>query len=199
MKKLLLLLLTALAFTFGCFALASCDSTEEATPTEGLEYILNDDDESYSVTGIGSATDTDIVIASTYEGKPVTAIAAFAFFECENLTRVTIPDSVTSIGKWVFEYCTSLTNVTISSSVTSIGGWAFWYCESLSSIIIPNSVTSIDNRAFWYCESLTSITFQGTTEQWNAIEKAKEWNFDTGNCTVICTNGKLDKYGIVIA
>lgn len=40
----------------------------------GLEFKLNDDGESYSVTGIGTCTDTDIVIPKTYKGKTVTGI-----------------------------------------------------------------------------------------------------------------------------
>lgn len=40
--------------------------------TEGLEYKLVSD--SYSVKGLGTATDKDIVIPSEYDGKPVTAI-----------------------------------------------------------------------------------------------------------------------------
>jgi len=37
-------------------------------------------------------------------------------------------------------------------------------------------VTSIGGYAFYYCSSLTSITFNGTIEQWNAIEKGSYWS-----------------------
>lgn len=39
-----------------------------------------------------------IVIASTYNGRPVTSIASEAFSRCTNLTSVTIPNSVTRVG-----------------------------------------------------------------------------------------------------
>src|SRR5438477_12437252 len=48
----------------------------------------------------------EIVIASTYNGYPVTYIQGYAFYECASLTRVTIPDSVTVIGEWAFWHCT---------------------------------------------------------------------------------------------
>ncbi len=58
-------------------------------PTEGLEYNLNSDGESSYVRGIGTATETDIVIASEYYGKPVTSIGNSAFNRCSSLTNIT--------------------------------------------------------------------------------------------------------------
>ena len=57
---------------------------------------------------------------------------------------------VIEIGNCAFYYCQSLTSVTIPDSVTSIGNSAFAYCESLTSITIPNSGTSIGKHVF--CE-----------------------------------------------
>ncbi len=56
-----------------------CGAEKPVEVTEGLEYSLNDDGESYSVTGIGSASATYIVIAEEYEGKPVTSIGDSGF------------------------------------------------------------------------------------------------------------------------
>src|SRR5216110_2165929 len=64
----------------------------------------------------------DIVIASTFNGYPVTSIGYQAFSNCTSLTSVTIPNGVTNIGGQAFRDCWSLTSVTIPNSVTSIGG-----------------------------------------------------------------------------
>ena len=88
----------------------------------------------------------------------VTNIGDCAFFECRNLTSVTVPNSVTSMGDCAFQNCSNLTSVEIPTSVTSIGRSAFAGCSSLTSITIPNSVTSIGNAAFQTCSSLTSVT-----------------------------------------
>ena len=86
----------------------------------------------------------------TYNGAEyiVTSIGKSAFYNCTDLTSVTIPESVTSIGDAAFCYCTGLTSFTIPNSVKSIGAYAFYDCTGLPSIMIPESVTSIGANAF---------------------------------------------------
>ena len=68
--------------------------------TEGLKYTLSSNKLYYTVSGIGTATDTDIVIPSEYEGLPVTAIGISAFNECTSLISVTIGSGIKSIGSY---------------------------------------------------------------------------------------------------
>ena len=105
-----------------------------------------------------AGSDKEVVIPSTVNGKKVTSIGEKAFYFCESLTKVTIPNSVTSIGEDAFFYCRSLASVTIPNSVISIGDSAFYGCASITSITIPNSVASMDECAFYGCTGLKSIT-----------------------------------------
>ena len=130
--------------------------TDSKIPTDGLAYELSADGTHYICTGIGTATDTDIVISSNINDVPVTSIGTSAFYGCFNLTSVTIGNSVTEIGKSAFELCYDLTSITIGDSVTSIGESTFAFCYALTSVTIPDSVTLIGKDAFYGCP-LTSL------------------------------------------
>ncbi|MBR2927371.1 MAG: leucine-rich repeat domain-containing protein [Clostridia bacterium] len=121
--------------------------------TSKLEFTLSTDGTSYSVTGIGECTDTDIVIPATYKGLTVTEIGERAFESCSNITSIVIPNSVTSIGTRAFWSC-SMTSVVIPNSVTTIGNHAFYNCFRLTSITIPENVRIIGSSAFGACWSL---------------------------------------------
>lgn len=99
----------------------------------------------------------NIVIASTYDGYPVSSISSSAFQDCFQLTSVTIPNSVTRIDRSAFESCLGLVSVIIPSSVTNIGPDAFEY-SGLTNVTVPKNATSIGLAAFSACANLTNIT-----------------------------------------
>lgn len=89
-------------------------------------------------------------------------------------------------------------NVVIPEGVTGIGSEAFKNYNAahyLTSVTIPNTVTSIGDKAFYDCTKLKTVNYGGMKEQWNAITKGDSWDFDTGNYTTICKDGRLDKKG----
>ena len=138
--------------------------------SEGLEFTLNYDKQSYSVTGIGTCTDADVIIPDTYEDLPVTSIGRYAFSSWSSLTSVVIPDSVTSIGNSAFICCYSLISIEVDENneyYKSIDGNLYTKDEKTLiqyaigktdiSFTIPDSVTKIGGWAFSDCDSLKSV------------------------------------------
>ena len=82
----------------------------------------------------------------------------------QEITNLTIPNSITQIGSSTFKGCTGLTSVEIPNSVTSIGSSAFENCTGLTSVEIPNSVTKIFDSAFAGCTSLKSFSIPNSIE-----------------------------------
>ena len=102
----------------------------------GLAFTDNGDG-TYRVSGIGTCTDTEVVVPAMYEGKPVTSIGSYAFDGCSSLTSVVIPDGV------------------------------------------------------------TSIQFGGTVAEWNAISFGSNWDSNTSDYIITCTDGTIAKDGTI--
>ena len=96
-------------------------------------------------------------LTSVTLGDSVESIGHEAFYNCASLTSVVMGDSVESIGEGAFSNCTSLANIEISDSVGRIGWYAFSGCKSLTSIELPQSVSSIGDSAFSGCYALIEV------------------------------------------
>lgn len=78
-------------------------------------------------------------------------IAARVFYNCEDLTAVTIPQSVLSIGASAFYNCTGLKSVELH--IKTIGNW-FSGLSSIETITIGSEVESIEDNAFSGCSNI---------------------------------------------
>ena len=171
-------------------------STIKKTPitttkeSEGLEFTLNADKRSYSVSE-GTCKDRKIVIPSAYNSLPVTSINDKAFFGNPHITSIIIPNSVSNIGRWAFDSCSSLRSITIPSSVISIGDSAFGACSNLESVIIPDGVKHIGDFAFTRCSKLVSITIP------NSVTSFGQFTFsDCSSLTSIRISGGMTRIGM---
>ena len=129
--------------------------------SSGLAYVVVPTDETYGphaiCTGLGTCTSTDIIIADTYDGKPVISIGDEAFKDIKTLKSVILPNSITAINKHAFNGCSALKSINIPENVSWIGHSAFYKCSVLENVVLPKKITKLSPNSFAYCKRLKSI------------------------------------------
>ena len=169
---------------------------DQHVASEGLEYTLADNGASYICSGIGTCTDTDVVIPEMYNGLPVTSIGESAFAHCSQLNSVELSFATLDIQSKAFEGCTGLTRIIFFKNLYSIGIFAFSECKSLSSVYISDTVKNIGVGAFCGCPNLTIYCETAyKPEEWHT-----EWNISNlpvvWGATMPRRGLNLDKFSI---
>ena len=181
----------ALGHTFGDDSV--CDTCTAKKYSEGLVYTIQDDYESYLLSGIGTCTDTEIIIPAVLpNGRKITKINAKAFAKNTALTKISIPDTVEWIAEAAFDGCdnlvynedengiylgneenpylvlmkvkdTALTSFDFHDNTKIIWNSAFKGCTNLVSMDIPEGITQIQRYAFRNCTALESVSIPAST------------------------------------
>lgn len=96
-----------------------------------------------------------------YEGNTysVAGLGEGVFFGCDELTSVSLPESLEYFSGAAFYGCTSLESVNIPSGITIIPQMTFYNCASLSTITLPSNLREIGRQAFAQCTSLECPAF----------------------------------------
>jgi hypothetical protein len=209
--------------TIGYLAFSDCDSLyriilDSENPTFNLNdgNIYSEDGTIFVLYAPGKKT-TSIKI-----NKDVKRIESGAFYGCMNLTSVIFEEGsqLESIGEGAF-YGVMFTSISIPSTVKVIEADAISYCQALKTVTfgensqleiigdrafkdayvltnftMPKSVVYIGESAFAWAR-IANLHYEGTVEEWNAIEKGERWNNCMGdymyNCTIHCSDGTVDK------
>lgn len=98
---------------------------------------------------------------SYYVPEGVVYIDASAFSSCENLTSVSIANTVTSIGDNAFSRCLALESVNIGKGVTGLSKSIFSGCYSLNAINVEegNSCYSSENGVLFNADKTTLFKY----------------------------------------
>ena len=123
-------------------------------PIPIYEYTVSGDTATITkYNGVG----TSVVIPKTIDGYTIVAIGGNAFSHNQQLTSVTIPDTVTVLKEFAFSGCPVLETVDLPDSVTELDYHAFSECKSLSWIRLPKNIERLGGAVFTGCDSLKSI------------------------------------------
>ncbi len=143
----------------GCKTTVTVKVVKYVTYNDGtLNYEVNNDGKSLTVTGFEKDISGALSIPSLYKDLPVCEILYDAFKDCTEITSVSIPSTVKTIGDGAFLNCKSLTGVSLSKGLNVLGAEAFGGCKKLKSVKLPSGLTEIHYGAFSGCSDLSSVT-----------------------------------------
>jgi hypothetical protein len=125
--------------------------------TPGLAYELSSDGTYAICTGIGTATNSEIEIASIFNGVPVTKILTKAFFKNTNITKVIIGENITDIESFAFSTCTNLSDIVFNDNIIKFGQAAI---NDTAVKYITVSAYIDTQQPFFNNKQLLSITFK---------------------------------------
>ena len=150
--------------SIGNNAFSGCSSLESITiPFVGAKAgVTSSDTYQYPfgyIFGTSSYTDS-VATKQYYYGNSTSSTTSTTYYIPSSLKSVTVTGG--NILRGAFYYCDRLTSITIPNSVTSIGNYAFYGCRGLTAVTIPNSVTSISDSAFRGCTGLTTVNWNAT-------------------------------------
>lgn len=150
--------------------------------SSGLLYTLSSDETYYIVSGIGTCTDTHIIIPDSYQGLPVKEIGENSFKNVTQITAVTIPEKITSIGNSAFYDCTNIEEIhfnAVEMNNLKSGNHVFVNAGKDGggiTVTIGNNVTKIPSYLFYpvyqqstYAPMITSVEFEENSSC-NSIE-----------------------------
>lgn len=141
-------------------------------PMQKLAFKLNDNGTEYICSGIGTVTDAEFTIPSTYNNLPVTEIGDKAFEGNDNIIKVIVQSGISTIGERAFYNCSNLQSIEVDA-LSYIGNSAFYGCVSLLEFTCNPYVsisgatayvnpTTIGNYGFYGCSSLKKVTINNT-------------------------------------
>ena len=109
-----------------------------------------------------SLQDGTLVISAQGAMQDYSAAAQTPWFKDRaDIRKIVVQQGVTTIGDYAFYGCENVTSVTLPDTVTQIGKLAFYGCKDLRTLTVPDSVLTVEDYAFAKA-GLQSIVFRGS-------------------------------------
>lgn len=182
------------------------DAKFEQVATEGLAYVEHGHStfgKQLEITGIGTATDTELVIPRWIDDAPVFKIGQAAFKDNKNIISAVIPEGIRTLPYSLFYNATNLESVVIPDTVstlslsnfnstgikqleipngvTIIPSYFAYMCKNLDSVNMGNRIVEIQDAAFAGCVSLTNVRLSNNLK---TIGKQAFYNTNISNITL---------------
>ena len=132
----------------GAYAFEGCENLNY-TEYDNVAYLGNEENPYLAVMKATYGTAQTFIIK---DGAKI--IYDKAFYQCEKLSGLTLPEGIIRIGECAFEGCSELAAIDLPDGVVSIGAWAFRDCTNLERISVPDSIADIGMHAFFGCSAL---------------------------------------------
>ena len=124
-------------------------SSSEVAVASGEFYYQDNPSHAYMYRGEVVIPERITHLGTTYS---VVAIAYKAFYRCNLVTSVYIPNSVKFINEFLhygaFAGCVNLVEIKMSENIQYIGSSAFNGCDALTDIFLPSTITKIEDGAY---------------------------------------------------
>ena len=154
MTAVILALCLLFSGTVFAFALESDDFT----------YTVSEDGNGIVITGY-TGSQTNLVIPSVIDEKPVISIGKKAFENQYNITSIEFPETLLTIDDYAFRGCSKINNLQFPDSLVSIGVESFFNCAGLMSISLSENTYNIGYQAFhntgWFTQSPNGPLYLG--------------------------------------
>ena len=131
--------------------------TAKAQTYGDFKYSIDEYDNTVFITGY-TGSKSSITIPGKIDGRKVSLIDIEAFANNKTLKNVVIENGMDEISNNAFYSCEKLESITIPDSVRCIGAKAFARCRELKIVVLGNQLKEIENEAFVGCMNLKSIT-----------------------------------------
>ena len=124
----------------------------------------------------------------------VTTIGDEAFSD-QGMTSVTLPKTLTTLGTYLFRSADNLQSVRVECA--EIPAFCFVRCGKLSQMTLSKNVKKIGANIINYCTQLKTITYEGSLEEWKAVEKYANWDGNSGSTNpgyldnIVCIDGTM--------
>ena len=175
-------------------AFYGCDSLVYNVES-GINYLGNDSNKTVLLVSAGDANIETCSVSATTK-----VVADYAFNDCALLSSVLLSSSVKSVQSTAFSECEEL-KYNESENGLYLGTVENPYmvlielkATAVEDFKLNNATKIIVDTAFEGCAILEDISFEGTSEEWNAISKSEDWNGDL-TVNVKCSDKTIEVLG----